>query len=71
MTTLYILDRSGSFMVLVTLEKIGTSPIGSTIMKRATVALTSPVTRSRLISHSPLSCLLVGREGFEPTTFAV
>ena len=55
-------------MLLVTLEKIGTRPIGSTMMNRATVARTRSTVGSGV---NYLPCCVVGREGFEPTTFAV
>src|SRR2546428_4073149 len=49
MTTRYILARSGSGMLPVTLEKMGTRPIGSTMMNRATVARTRSTVGSGLI----------------------
>src|SRR5437016_9498562 len=54
MTTLYILALSGSGMLLVTLEKMGTRPIGSTMMNSATVARTRSTVGSGLISLSLL-----------------
>src|SRR2546425_5411948 len=49
MTTRYILARSGPGMLLVTLEKMGTRPIGSTMMNSATVARTRSTIGSGLI----------------------
>src|SRR6266581_7343150 len=55
MTTRYILARSGSGMLPVTLEKMGTSPMGSTMMNSATVARTRSIVGSGLI-YSHLFC---------------
>src|SRR2546427_12932723 len=61
MTTRYILARSGSGMLLVTLEKIGTSPIGSTMMNSATVARTKSTVGSGFI-YSHLFLWWAGRD---------
>src|SRR5216684_2145773 len=52
MTTRYILFRTGAGMPLVTFEKMGTRPMGSTMMKRATVARTRSTVGSGLIYHT-------------------
>src|SRR5438309_2218181 len=61
MATRYMLARSGAGMLLVTLEKMGTRPMGSTMMKRATVARTRPTVGSGLISL-PLYWWWAGRD---------
>src|SRR5438309_3114994 len=61
MATRYMLARSGAGMLLVTLEKMGTRPMGSTMMKRATVARTRSTVGSGLISL-PLYWWWAGRD---------